>query len=93
MQQPGPARGRDFFSKKMKETIQITKTTGKNEYTLEGLTFADLEIIEEGIIRLFNESSKNEHRDFRKQVLRINRGINPALEDMEMKKQQFLNQL
>lgn len=47
--------------------------TGENSYSMEGLNFADLELIEEAISRLFNESNRTENREFRTQVLAINR--------------------
>lgn len=48
-------------------------------YSLKNLKIKDLEIIQEGLHRLFNESAKNEHHDFRTQVLEIDRAIDPAL--------------
>lgn len=49
-------------------------------YTLTGLTIDDLEILQEGLHRLFGESQKQEHREFRSQTLRIDRAIDPELE-------------
>lgn len=49
-------------------------------YTLTGLSIDDLEMMQEGLHRLFNESQKREHRNFRRQVLQIDRAIDPALE-------------
>ena len=49
-------------------------------FTLSGLSIEDLELLQEGLHRLFNESQKDEHREFRSQVLRIDRAIDPELE-------------
>lgn len=59
--------------------------TDSNAYALSGLTACDLELIQEAIIRLFNESNRKEHRDFRTQVLQINRPIDNELEKLEKK--------
>lgn len=58
----------------------ITCTNDNGAYTLTGLLPEDLSILQEAIIRLFNESNKAEHRGFRSQVLRINRAIDPEIE-------------
>lgn len=57
-------------------------------YTLCGLRINDLDLLQEGLHRLFNESRKKEHRDFRSQILRIDRAIDPELE-----KHFFLNDI
>ena len=51
----------------------------KGTYTISGLTLEDLENIQEGLHRLFNESNKDRHRGFRTQVLYIDRVIDPEL--------------
>jgi len=49
-------------------------------YSLTGLTSGDLDIIQEGIIRLFDESRLEEHRKFRRQILQINHPIENELD-------------
>jgi hypothetical protein len=49
-------------------------------YTLSGLKANDLDALQEGIIRLFDESRKEEHRPFRRQILQINSPIDSALD-------------
>ena len=68
--------------------ISCTKTND-NKYSLDNLSLEDLEVLQEGIIRLFHESLRDEHRDFRTQVLRINRAIEPVLDVHEKQKQNF----
>jgi hypothetical protein len=58
--------------------IHCNKENGS--YTLTGLMINDLDVLQEGLHRLFNESQKTEHRDFRSQILRIDRAIDPELE-------------
>lgn len=65
----------------------ITCHKAEEGYTLEGLSADDLEIIQEGIIRLFNESTRKMHRSFRTHVLNINRPIEAVLDSLENKKQ------
>lgn len=54
-------------------------TKDNDTYTLTGLSMEDLEVIQEGLHRLFTESHKDEHRNFRSQVLKIDRAIDPVL--------------
>ena len=61
--------------------IKCTRT-GDNSFTLEGLTIADLETIQTGIANQFNQASKEEHRSFRSDVLRLNRPIEAELEKL-----------
>lgn len=63
------------------------KKTGDNSFTLEGLTLADLETIQTGLASQFNQASKEEFREFRTQVLRLNRPIDAELEKLEFEKQ------
>jgi len=49
-------------------------------YSLSGLTSDDLEIIQEGILRLFAESRKEDDRPFRRQVRTINKPIENELD-------------
>ncbi len=49
-------------------------------YSLTGLSSGDLDIIQEGIIRLFDESRRDEHRPFRRQILQINKPIEHVLD-------------
>lgn len=58
----------------------VTCIKENGTYTLSGLLPEDLDIIQEAIIRLFNESSKAGHRDFRSKILRVNRAIDPELD-------------
>lgn len=58
----------------------ITCTKENGTYKLSGILPEDLDILQEAIIRLFNESNKAGHRDFRSQILRINRAIDPEIE-------------
>lgn len=62
--------------------IKCTKTSD-NTYTLEGLTIADLEMIQVGIASQFNQANKAEHRSFRTDVLRLNRPIEAELDKLE----------
>ena len=59
--------------------ISVTKDT-EGLYVLSGLSANDLEIIQEGIIRLFDESRRDEHRPFRRQVLQLNQPIELELD-------------
>ena len=61
----------------------ITCKRTNNSFSIEGLTVADMEVIQDGIIRLFNESHRAEHSNFRNQVLRINRPIDDELEKLK----------
>lgn len=65
--------------------ITIEKTD--EGYNIKGLSADDLDIIQEGIVRLFNQSNRKEHRCFRTQVLNINRPIEAVLDSLENKKQ------
>ena len=58
----------------------ITLNKENGNYTLAGLSINDLEILQEGLHRLFNESQKDKHHDFRTDVLQIDRAINPELD-------------
>lgn len=49
-------------------------------YSLSGLSSGDLDIIQEGIIRLFDESRRDEHRPFRREILQINKPIENELD-------------
>lgn len=69
----------------------ITCTKTEEGYRLDGLSAADLEVIQDGITRLFNETDRKEHRAFRTQVLGINRPIDAELDKLEVKKQFILN--
>lgn len=58
----------------------ITCTKNKNNrYDLHNLTVSDLQLLQEAISRLFNESSRTEHREFRTQVLELDRPIDNEL--------------
>jgi len=59
----------------------INCTNNDGSYTIEGLNIEDLKLIQEGLHKLFNESQKKEHREFRTQVLRIDRAIDPQIEE------------
>jgi len=59
--------------------ITCTKDS-EGTYTLAGLSSSDLDILQEGILRLFAESRKEEHRPFRGQVLQINSPIEQQLD-------------
>lgn len=52
----------------------------EGNYTLDGLTADDLEVIQEGILRLFAESRKEADRTFRRQVRAINKPIDHELD-------------
>ena len=58
----------------------ITCTKTGNSFSVNGLNASDLEVIQDGIIRLFNESNRAEHSKFRRQVLEINAPIDKQLE-------------
>jgi len=62
-------------------------STAGDTFCIEGLTISDFELIQEAIARLFNESNRDEHRQFRRQVLSINRAIDSAF-DFDKKKHQ-----
>jgi len=51
-------------------------------YTVSGLSASDIEIIQEGILRLFAESRQETDRKFRRQVLVINQPIDDVLEKL-----------
>ncbi len=59
--------------------ISCTKDT-EGSYTLAGLSASNLEIIQEGILRLFDESRREEHRPYRRQVLQVNKPIENELD-------------
>lgn len=70
--------------------ITCTKDN-EGTYTLDGLTSDDLEVIQEGILRLFAESRKEADRTFRRQVRAINKPIDHELDkiyaDMELQRE------
>lgn len=59
--------------------IAIAKDN-EGTYSLSGLTADDLEIIQEGILRLFSESKREEDRTFRRQVRILNKPIDKELD-------------
>lgn len=59
--------------------ITCTKDN-EGSYTLDGLTPDDLEVIQEGILRLFAESRTEADRAFRRQVRAINKVIDHELD-------------
>lgn len=58
----------------------ILCTCDNGSFSISGLSIEDLEFIQEGIHRLFMESLKEEHREFRTKILQIDRAIDPELE-------------
>jgi hypothetical protein len=58
------------------------KKENDGNYTISGLSASDIEIIQEGILRLFAESRKETDRKFRHQVLVINQPIDEELEKL-----------
>ncbi len=52
----------------------------EGSYILSGLSATDIEIIQEGILRLFAESRKETDRKFRRQVRMINQPIDDELD-------------
>jgi hypothetical protein len=59
--------------------IAIAKDN-EGTYSLSGLTADELEIIQEGILRLFAESKREEDRTFRRQVRILNKPIDKELD-------------
>ena len=53
---------------------------GEGSYILLGLSASDIEIIQEGLLRLFAESRKEGDRPFRRQVLNIHIPIDVELD-------------
>lgn len=56
------------------------KKEDDGNYTISGLSASDIEIIQEGILRLFAESRKEGDRPFRRQLLNINIPIDAELD-------------
>lgn len=62
------------------KTVKCCVKVGDNQYELRGLTLNDIEILQEGLARLFNESRREEHRSFRKEINELNRPIEDELD-------------
>jgi hypothetical protein len=57
----------------------ISRKEKNGTYCLKELTAEDLEMIEESLCNTFNQSRREEHREFRRNILRIVTPITYAL--------------